>query len=98
MMIFITNAIKSDDITRQFGKHDDYFSATFGFGRHNFGRLVEQVRTDKLYGDIIDPAGFWPLSQNPRRHYRNPCIIENMYGITRKNLESQKQGPQRIRG
>ena len=47
---------------------------------------------------FIAPAGFWPRGQNPRRHYRNPCVIENMYGITRKNLESQEQGPQRIRG
>ena len=33
-----------------------------------------------------------------RRHYRNPRVIENMYGITRKNRESQEQGPQRICG
>ena len=47
---------------------------------------------------IFAPAGFWPRGQNPRRHYRNPRVIENMYGITRKNLESQEQGLQRISG
>ena len=40
---------------------------------------------------IVAPAG-------SRRHYRNPLVIENMYGITRKILESQEQGPQRILG
>ena len=33
---------------------------------------------------IIAPTGFWPRGQNPRRHYRNPRVIENMYGITEK--------------
>ena len=33
--------------------------------------------------DVIAPAGFWPRGQNPRRHYRDPRVIENMYGITR---------------
>ena len=47
---------------------------------------------------FIAPAGFWPLGQNPRRHYRNPRVIENMSGIAGKNLESQEQGPQRICG
>ena len=48
---------------------------------------------------LIAPAAFWPRGQNPRKHYRNPSIIENMYGInTRKNLESQEQGPPRICG
>ena len=44
---------------------------------------------------LMPPQGF---GQNPGRHYRNPRVIENMYGITRKNLESQEQGPQRICG
>ena len=48
--------------------------------------------------EVIAPAGFWPRGQNQRRHYGNPRVIENMYGITRKNLESQVQGPQRICG
>ena len=47
----------------------------------------KQVKTTNY---IIAPAGFWPLGQNLRRHYRNPRVIENMYGITRKNLESQE--------
>ena len=47
---------------------------------------------------VIAPAGFWPRGQNPRRHYRNPRVIENMYAITRKNLESLEQRPQRICG
>ena len=47
---------------------------------------------------FIALAGFWRRGQNPRRHDRNPRVIENMYGITRKNLESQEQGPQRIYG
>ena len=64
-------------------------------------QVIDVFHRTKLiveYSIIIAPAGFWPRGQNPRRHYRNPRVIENMYGITRKNLESQEQGPQRICG
>ena len=47
-----------------------------------------ELMTHDITLTVIAPAGFWPLDQNPRRHYRNPRVIENMYAITRKNLES----------
>ena len=34
----------------------------------------------------------------PEEALWKPRVIGNMYGITRKNLESQEQGPQRILG
>ena len=43
--------------------------------------IWKQVFT--LSHKVIAPAGFWPRGQNPRRHYRNPRVIENMYGIDR---------------
>ena len=52
------------------------------------GLLIIFLISLSCFFQIIAPAGFWPLGQNPRRHYRNPRVIENMYGITRKNLES----------
>ena len=53
-----------------------------------------------FYNILIAPAGFGPeaKTQGGILYYRNPRVIENTYGITRKNLESQEQGPQRLFG
>ena len=59
-------------------------------------KLALKSHIAELKGGINCPRRV--LAPNPRRHYRNPRVIENMYGITRKNLESLEQGPQRICG
>ena len=58
----------------------------------NFQQLLKtQVMLVILNFTRIDCDYLLP-PQNPRRHYRNPRVIENMNGITRKNLESLEQG------
>ena len=41
--------------------------------------MITMFRKAHLFMMVIAPAGFWPLGQNPRRHYRNPRVIYREY-------------------
>ena len=44
---------------------------------HTQNKIVQ----GQIYSVLLPPQGF---GLYPRRHYRNPRVIENMYGITEK--------------